>query len=1111
MNHSASPSTDLLLQNNHQGELQSLTKSSNGGEAEDDKKNSLSNQNHQPMNDDMDQRIETELTLIDLSPSLLKSNHDVVWNFVKSILDIHQRIQMSRKQSNDIAPIATDAMFFVAKAMFDCRDRFALQDRPTNVSLAYHYTKECHVESIAENGLICSKRGKFGPGVYLCKNAMAFRSRGPVGILVAIVKGVCKEYDSSSRRLQALRRKKIIRQQKTQQLYQQHQPQPQPLHQVPTRKELFLMFTKVLMKYLEAKDLTMHSKAKEVIRDCARKNKDRTPGYEILSNSMQLQLRSTVGNFYWSKAEKYLAQYLCYQYQKNRGLSIIEAQKISNLIAKDAAQELPMKEENRTSGANQEQSSSATMGGSSGAVASSTSASVNPYQSSYRNQVALSQPASAANQLKQYHGSAIVSNLNDALSSLDNRHKEEDDFNTVIGIMNSRHLCNEEIVLQESDQCIPIIRFDTSLVDGTSSEDCIGSEIIWHYHKEIQNVVDDLCNHDFMNKKSSDDNIISKDQIFPQIYPPFRAGLRSTNRMLGITYPYPPLPIQPFLVNPPLPLVPPSSPNLYIFELDALSLLLSIESMSVHKAMILAGFGPREVKDTKLKEKLKNKVKEYQMQNIMKSSGSSSHFQKVAEIIVTSFSTLTSAMTKAGVYIGSTDPRKQILEIIAEYMKNPPYHLCKQIKIYKAAQMMVLDNQSLSTKDALSLMGLPGETNLKLQLNRQRCDLSLSLGIVDVKTKNASKDFQSKSSNVSGAVQNSSIHQVPTTVQFATAKPPPPVGIYTPLPTSNFKDSNNNNDGATVYNVNKITSSNVMNSLPSNAQINSHVQHQVPPAPFPAFHYHNPINTAAQSFPFYQVPLIPNPGMSTLNTANKNNNISANGVNARTKTLLYEAPDTLLNKVHAKITPVTNTLDNNDNNKDSVCAICLCPMQQHELLSTINIHNCSHRFHDSCIMEAIKHNSRCPMCRKNISDEPQGHSPSGSMVINTCESTFCAGFESSSNGTIAISYDLRGGIQKEYHPNPGKSYRSTRRMAYLPDNDDGQALLKRLMYAFRCGLSFQIGTSMTTGRSDCITWSSIHHKSSLSGGVRCHGYPDDKYFTNCNAELDGLGVPKKVE
>ena len=46
---------------------------------------------------------------------------------------------------------------------------------------------------------------------------------------------------------------------------------------------------------------------------------------------------------------------------------------------------------------------------------------------------------------------------------------------------------------------------------------------------------------------------------------------------------------------------------------------------------------------------------------------------------------------------------------------------------------------------------------------------------------------------------------------------------------------------------------------------------------------------------------------------------------------------------------------------------------------------------------------------------------------------------------------------------------------------------------------------MTTGMTDQVIWTSIHHKTSLHGGI--HGFPDPNYIFNVNGELDALGVP----
>lgn len=74
-------------------------------------------------------------------------------------------------------------------------------------------------------------------------------------------------------------------------------------------KEQFLMFTRVLMKYLENKDPNMHARAKQVIRECAEKNKKKEHGFESVTASMKTRLRATVGESYWKRAEGYLTHF----------------------------------------------------------------------------------------------------------------------------------------------------------------------------------------------------------------------------------------------------------------------------------------------------------------------------------------------------------------------------------------------------------------------------------------------------------------------------------------------------------------------------------------------------------------------------------------------------------------------------------------------------------------------------------------------------------------------------------------------------------------------------------------------------------------------------------
>jgi deltex-like protein len=129
--------------------------------------------------------------------------------------------------------------------------------------------------------------------------------------------------------------------------------------------------------------------------------------------------------------------------------------------------------------------------------------------------------------------------------------------------------------------------------------------------------------------------------------------------------------------------------------------------------------------------------------------------------------------------------------------------------------------------------------------------------------------------------------------------------------------------------------------------------------------------------------------------------------------------------------------------------------------------------------------------------------PSGTLYVVLRADLTCDGHEGS--GSFVVTYDIESGTQKNYHVNPGETFRGTRRVAYLPDNEEGRKLLKRLKYAFQCGLTFTVGTSLTTGRPNSVTWASVHHKTSLSGGP--YGFPDLGYFINANEELDALDVP----
>lgn len=211
-------------------------------------------------------------------------------------------------------------------------------------------------------------------------------------------------------------------------------------------------------------------------------------------------------------------------------------------------------------------------------------------------------------------------------------------------------------------------------------------------------------------------------------------------------------------------------------------------------------------------------------------------------------------------------------------------------------------------------------------------------------------------------------------------------------------------------------------------------------------------------------------------------------------TVTYQAPSTL-----GKINPVL-CLSLAEPKTGDDCAICLSPLSS-DVCSMINA--CGHSYHDSCIIDSLTRSPRCPLCSQCIGP-PRGTMPSGTMT-GTLITDCCEGFFGSK--TFMIEYSIPAAQQQLYHPNPGIQHGSASRKAYVPYTYDGHQLICRLKYAFMAGMTFTVGRSLASGKDNSVTWASIHHKTSTKGGVLSHGFPDYEFFSNCNEELDALGVP----
>lgn len=183
------------------------------------------------------------------------------------------------------------------------------------------------------------------------------------------------------------------------------------------------------------------------------------------------------------------------------------------------------------------------------------------------------------------------------------------------------------------------------------------------------------------------------------------------------------------------------------------------------------------------------------------------------------------------------------------------------------------------------------------------------------------------------------------------------------------------------------------------------------------------------------------------------------------------------------------------------CMICLDTPRRPKTLEV-----CKHTFCGSCIEEYFKKSKpSCPVCG-TIYGKLRGTQPrDGKMEDSVKHNVFLPGYEKA-DGAIVIKYQFPAGIQKAYHPNPGRPYKGTQRTAYLPNNREGKEVLGLLRRAFDARLVFTVGDSRTTGKEGVLTWNDIHHKTNIYGGPEHFGYPDPSYLTRVKQELADKGI-----
>lgn len=189
------------------------------------------------------------------------------------------------------------------------------------------------------------------------------------------------------------------------------------------------------------------------------------------------------------------------------------------------------------------------------------------------------------------------------------------------------------------------------------------------------------------------------------------------------------------------------------------------------------------------------------------------------------------------------------------------------------------------------------------------------------------------------------------------------------------------------------------------------------------------------------------------------------------------------------------------------CSICC------DLLSnadTVSLTTCGHKFHSSCIHQLISHQAgqqyiQCPLCQ-TIHGVKTGNQPASGKMMFRKHSAQVPGYPGC--GMIVIKYIMEPGVQEDIHPNPGKPFHAKGfpRTAFLPDNQKGNRVLQMLVKAFQRRLIFTVGSSLSRGEDDCVTWNGIHHKTQLQEIGNGHGFPDLCYLDRVIEELKQKGV-----
>ena len=186
------------------------------------------------------------------------------------------------------------------------------------------------------------------------------------------------------------------------------------------------------------------------------------------------------------------------------------------------------------------------------------------------------------------------------------------------------------------------------------------------------------------------------------------------------------------------------------------------------------------------------------------------------------------------------------------------------------------------------------------------------------------------------------------------------------------------------------------------------------------------------------------------------------------------------------------------------CSLCMEPAQ-HALVT------CGHHVVcDACLDSFLDNISKCPLCNARFAPEP-GCCPDGTVTVKRLP-TALPGFSNNSavtkkgGGTWSLYFDMPSGTQTDrVGGNVGQKFAGKSETAFFPDTKVGRDRARRVLRAFRGGILFRVGMSVTLGVDNRTTFNGVHLKTAPDHRSGSYCYPDDSYLDRVDQELKSKG------